>query len=220
MKALFVMDPSLALSLGQALAGDGIVIDVAPKASEADSRVRAEAYAAVLVDPERLGGPGFARLRRWRRAGFKGHILVLLSRDCDSADRVKCLDAGADGYLDQPLCVKELQARFRAWGRRDPILRAHDLEIDTDSRRARRGGQVIDLTPSEFDVLRLLAQCQGRVVTRPTILEALYNGQKSNHSNIVDVYIRCLRGKIDRGFERPLILTRRGQGYMLRGARG
>src|SRR5262245_271634 len=153
MKALFVMDPPLALSLGQALAGEGIVIDVAFKASEADSRLRAENYAVVLVEYDRLGSSRFSRLRRWRRAGVKGHILVLLPPNCDSAERVKCLDAGADGYVLQPLCVKELQARFRAWGRRDPVLRAHDLEIDTDSRRARRGGQVIDLTPSESDIL-------------------------------------------------------------------
>jgi len=221
MKALFVMEPTLARSMRAALEEDGFLVDVVHKASEADSKLRAESYDGVVVDHDRLGSPRFSRLRRWRRGGVKAHVLVLLPRECDSIDKVKCLDDGADGYLLRPFCAEELRARFRAWGRREetasePVIRAHDLEIDTSSRSARRGGQLIELTRREFDLLRLLVQCQGRIVSRSTILEALY-GQTENHSNIVDVYIRYLRTKIDKGFDQPLILTRRGQGYMLRG---
>jgi DNA-binding response OmpR family regulator len=223
MKTLFVMDSSLSRALRPALEEDGVLVDTVPRASEADAKIQADAYDGVVVDHGRLDGEGLAHVRRWRSAGAKSHILVLLPADCDTIAKCSYLDAGADGYLLQPFCVEELQARLRAWGRRggrlpQRVLRAHDLEIDTNSRRVRRGGQSIELTPREFDLLLLLAQCQGRVVSRSTILEALYDGPRDNPSNIVDVYIRYLRVKIDEGFDPPLILTRRGQGYLLRAA--
>src|SRR5262245_23951168 len=114
MKALFLMDPALAVSLRPAVEGDGIGVDVSPRASEADMRLQTESYAVILAAHDRLGQPRFSRLRSWRRAGVKGHILVLLPHDGDSMDKVACLDAGADGYLVQPVCAQELKARFRA----------------------------------------------------------------------------------------------------------
>jgi len=100
---------------------------------------------------------------------------------------------------------------------KDPILRVHDLEIDTAARTVKRGGQSIHLTPREYALLQFLAFHRGKVVSRSMIWEHLYDEHDENTSNVVDVYIRYLRTKIDKGFDPPLILTRWGEGYMLRG---
>ena len=98
-----------------------------------------------------------------------------------------------------------------------PVRQIHDLEINTLTRTVSRGGRPIQLTPREFDLLQFLVRHQGRVVSRASILQHLYDGQESERSNVVDVYIRYLRNKIDKGAAMPLILTRWGCGYMLRG---
>jgi DNA-binding response OmpR family regulator len=113
-------------------------------------------------------------------------------------------------------------ARLRALLRRehqvkDPVMRIHDLEIDTAARSARRGGRAIHLTPREFALLQFLAFHRGKVVTRSMIWDHLYDETDETTSNVVDVYIRYLRNKIDKDFHLPLILTRWGEGYMMRG---
>jgi len=183
--------------------------------------VQSGGYDVVLLAPDHLPGVDYSRLLRWRRHGVTVHILVLLPGDCDSADKVRALDVGADGYLQLPLSAEELTARMRALGRRaGPTagfeFRTHDLEIDLIGRSARRGGRIIPLTPREFDLLQVLVKHQGRVLSRSVIHEYLYPGQQNTRSNVVDVYIGYLRNKIDKGFDTPLILTCRGQGYMLR----
>jgi DNA-binding response OmpR family regulator len=100
---------------------------------------------------------------------------------------------------------------------KDPVLRIEDLEIDTSAKTVKRSGQTIHLTPREFALLQFLAFHRGKVVTRTMIWEHLYDEYDENTSNVVDVYIRYLRTKVDKGFERPLILTRWGEGYLLRG---
>ena len=100
---------------------------------------------------------------------------------------------------------------------KDPVIRVHDLEIDTTARIVKRAGQAIHLTPREFALLQFLAFHRGKVVTRSMIWEHLYDEHDENTSNVVDVYIRYLRNKIDKDFEMPLILTRWGEGYLLRG---
>ena len=124
--------------------------------------------------------------------------------------------------MTKPFELEELLARLRALIRRghqvkSPLLRVHDLEIDTAGRTVKRGGKSIHLTPREYALLEFLAFHRGKVATRTMIWEHLYDEQDENTSNVVDVYIRYLRNKIDKGFDPPLILTRWGEGYMLRG---
>lgn len=220
MKALLITDRSLVESLRPALEEEGTLVDAIEQAARADALILTRGYNVVLLDRDCLDSLGYSRLVRWRRAGLTAHVLVLLPRGCDSDAKVDALDAGADAYLVRPFAMEEMRARFRALGRRQepalgPVLRSHDLEIDTNTRTARRGGQVIELTPREFDLLRLLADHQGSVVSRTTIRKQLYGGEV-DRSNVVDVYIRYLRDKIDKGFDTPLIVTRRGEGYLLR----
>jgi DNA-binding response OmpR family regulator len=218
---LFLTDRPLAESLEQTLKELGVEVDLAEQPARADLKVQTASYDAVLLDRDQLGELGYARLTRWRRRGLSAHIMVLLPADCTPAERADLLTAGADVYLLRPFCAEELRARFRALARRpaspaDHVLRARDLEIDTVAHKVRRGGREIHLTPREFDLLLLLADHQGRVLSRQEIIEHLYDGPLDDHSNVVDVYIRYLRKKIDRNSDNPLILTRWGKGYLLR----
>jgi DNA-binding response OmpR family regulator len=163
---------------------------------------------------------GLTLLKRWRAAGIATHVLMLTAKTA-TQDKVAGLDTGADDYLAKPFEFAELIARIRALVRRghqqkDPVLRCHDLEIDTAARTVRRAGQTIHLTPREYALLEFLAFHRGKVVTRSMIWEHLYDEYDENTSNVVDVYIRYLRNKIDKNFDPPLILTRWGEGYMLR----
>jgi DNA-binding response OmpR family regulator len=224
MRILFVTDRSLAEKTQPALMEDGLLADLADSVEVADYKLQTEEYDAVLLDRALLRGRCNSSLLSWRRGGLRAHVLVLLGRDSSSLERTECLDAGADAYLLRPLFADELRAHLRVLKRRDQpisaIRRVHDLEINTAVRTVTRGGRPIHLTPREFDLLQILAYHQGRVVTRSMIRQHLYNDRGSSVSNVVDVYVRYLRKKIDKGFEMPLILTRWGQGYLLRGEDG
>jgi DNA-binding response OmpR family regulator len=208
-----------ARALGQPLAEVGFAVDLARDARQADAKARKAAYDAIVLDLTlpRLGGLGL--LRGWRSDDVQTHVLALTG--AAAGDRIRGLDAGADDCLSRPFELGELVARLRALIRRqyrvkDPVLRAHDLEIHTPSRAVRRAGQAIQLTPLEYALLEFLAFHRGRVASRTAIREHLYGEQGPGLSNLMDVYIRRLRRKIDRGFHPPLVLTRWGEGYFLR----
>jgi DNA-binding response OmpR family regulator len=208
-------------TLTEALRGEGLIVDAAEGSGDGRDRTWAAGYDAVLLGVASGGREELARLRRWRREGVAAPVLALEGSGTAAA-RARALDAGADDALSRPFPVRELAARLRTLVRRthqvrDPVLRVHDLEIDTSSRTVRRGGRAIYLTPREYALLEFLAFRRGKVVSRPVIWEHLYDEQGESTSNVVDVYIGYLRGKIDKGFNLPLILTRWGYGYLLRG---
>jgi DNA-binding response OmpR family regulator len=222
-RILIVEDiPQILRVVRQGLEEEGFAVDTASDAEEADMKCRTTSYDVIVLDrmiPK--VDDALTLLKRWRGSGITTHVLLLTAKT-QVQDRVAGLDAGADDYLTKPFEFAELLARIRALVRRthqqkDPVLRCFDLEIDTASRTVRRGGQVIYLTPKEYALLEFLAYHRGKVVTRSMIWEHLYDEYDENTSNVVDVYIRYLRNKIDRNFEFALILTRWGEGYMLRG---
>jgi DNA-binding response OmpR family regulator len=222
MRVLLIEDHKpLLRALRQGLEEEGFAVDVAADGEEGDFKARTAEYDVIILDLMLPKVDGLSLLQKWRRDGIKTHVLVLTARG-SIEDKVKGLDLGADDYLTKPFELNELIARVRALIRRrhevkDPVLRVHDLEIDTAARTIKRGGKTIHLTPREFALLEFLAFHRGKVVSRSMIWEHLYDEQDENTSNVVDVYIRYLRNKIDKGFEPALILTRWGEGYLLRG---
>jgi DNA-binding response OmpR family regulator len=221
-RVLFIEDHKpLVRALKQGLEEEGFAVDTAYDGEEGNYKAQTANYDVIILDLMLPKEDGLSLLQRWRREGINTHVLVLTARG-SIEDKVKGLDLGADDYLTKPFQLEELLARLRALIRRrhqvkDPVLRIHDLEIDTAARTVKRAGQPIHLTPREYALLQFLAFHRGKVVTRSMIWEHLYDEHDENTSNVVDVYIRYLRTKIDKGFEPPLILTRWGEGYMLRG---
>jgi DNA-binding response OmpR family regulator len=212
----------LVRALKQGLEEEGFAVDVAYDGEEGAYKARTASYDAIVLDIMLPKEDGLSLLRRWRQDGMKTHVLLLTARS-SVEDKVRGLDIGADDYLTKPFELEELLARLRALVRRgyqvkDPVIRVHDLEIDTASHSVKRGGKEIHLTPREYALLQFLAFHSGKVVTRSMIWEHLYDEDDENMSNVVDVYIRYLRNKIDKGYDVPLILTRWGEGYMLRGS--
>ena len=210
----------LSKAVKRGLEEEGFAVDLAEDGEEADYKARSAGYDAIVLDIMLPKIDGLTLLQQWRKEGVQTHILLLTAKD-RTEDKVKGLDLGADDYLTKPFQLEELLARLRALIRRshqvkDPVLRVHDLEIDTSARTVKRAGHFVHLTPREFALLEFLAFHRGKVVTRTMIWEHLYDEHDENTSNVVDVYIRYLRTKIDKGSEKPLILTRWGEGYMLR----
>jgi DNA-binding response OmpR family regulator len=205
----------------QGLEEEGFAVDVATDGEEADIKCRSTSYDVIVLDIMLPKVDGLTLLKRWRAAGINTHVLMLTAKTT-SPDKVAGLDTGADDYLAKPCDMDELFARIRALIRRghqqkSPVLRCYDLEIDTAARNVKRAGKPVNLTPREYALLEFLAFHRGKVVTRSMIWEHLYDEYDENTSNVVDVYIRYLRNKVDKGFDPPLILTRWGEGYMLRG---
>jgi DNA-binding response OmpR family regulator len=220
---ILLVEDQVALSkaLRQGLEEEGFAVDAALDGEEADTKATGTNYDVVVLDIMLPKIDGLTLLKKWRAGGVKSHVLMLTAKGT-TADKIIGLDLGADDYLTKPFELDELLARIRALVRRghqqkDPVIRIHDLALDTAARTAERAGKQIHLTPREYALLEFLAFHRGAVVTRTMIWEHLYDEYDENTSNVVDVYIRYLRNKIDKGFDNPLILTRWGEGYMLRG---
>jgi DNA-binding response OmpR family regulator len=221
MRLLLVEDHlPLARAVQQGLEEEGYAVDVARDGDEANFKVRTTEYDVVILDLMLPKVDGLTLLQNWRRDGVKTHVLILTAKDT-LPDKIRGLDLGADDYLTKPFELDELFARVRALIRRrheikSSIIKIFDMEIDTAARSVKRNGQRIQLTPREYALLEFLSFHRGKVVTRPMIWEHLYDENDENTSNVVDVYIRYLRNKIDKGFHPPLLLTRWGEGYMMR----
>jgi DNA-binding response OmpR family regulator len=175
-------------------------------------------YDVIVLDLMLPKRDGLSVLRELRSAGRATPVLVLTARD-EVDDRVRGLDAGADDYLPKPFAFAELLARVRSLLRRGTarpsLIEIDDLRIDLLARKAERGGIKIDLTQKEFALLEYLARHAGEVVTRTMISEHVWDMNFDSFSNVIDVYIRYLRRKIDEPFPNKLIHTRRGVGYVL-----
>lgn len=211
--------PSLARSLANGLREEGYAVDLTFDGGEAAHLVRVHPYDAVVLDImlPNLNGWELLKLIRREKPGLP--VLCLTALDAED-DRVKGLDLGADDYLLKPFSWKELLARLRAvirrgHGQTTSVITVADLEIDLTHKAVHRAGQAIALSAREFALLEYLAHRRGQVVSRTDIWDHLYDQHDESMSNVVDVYIGYLRGKIDKEFERKLIQTRRGQGYVL-----
>lgn len=221
MRVLVVEDDrKIAGYLKRGLEEQGYAVDIAYTGREALDWADSAPYDVIVLDIMLPEVDGLTVCREVRSKDKRTPILMLTARDAVD-DRVNGLDAGADDYLVKPFALKELLARLRAMTRRSAdtpkstVLQVADLILDTVTRRVKRAGKVIDLTTKEFAVLECLMREPDRVLTRTQIAEHVWNYDVYNQSNVVDVYIRNLRRKIDDAFEPKLIHTVRGAGYRL-----
>lgn len=224
MKILYVEDEiDILETTAKRLERDGHSVDACEDGLDALSFIEAAEYDVMIFDIMLPGMSGLELLRRVRSAKITTPVLLLTARD-RIQDRVEGLDAGADDYLVKPFAYDELHARVRALGRRLPaeeitnILEVGDLTLDVASHEVVRSGQVIKLSAREYSLLEFMMRNPGIVLSRDRIEQAIYNFDFEGGSNVVDVYIRYLRKKIDAGFEKPLIHTVRGSGYVLKEA--
>ncbi|HEX9994090.1 MAG TPA: response regulator transcription factor [Acidimicrobiales bacterium] len=220
MRLLVVEDePKMADLLRRALGREGYAVDVAATGEEAIWLGTEHDYDAIVLDVMIPPPDGFEVCRRLRAAERWAPVLLLTARDA-VPDRVTGLDAGADDYLPKPFAIPELYARLRALTRRRPqerptVLRSGDLELDPATHAVTRAGVPIELSPKEFALLELFLRHPGEVLTRQQILDHVWDFAYDGTSNVVDVYVRYLRDKVDRPFGRTTIETVRGRGYRL-----
>jgi len=206
--------------LHRGLSEDGHVVDVARTGDDAVWMGQVVEYDAIVLDLMLPGIDGVGVCRRWRESGVWSPVLVLTARDTVE-DRVASLDAGADDYLAKPFSFAELLARLRALARRGgterPVeLKVGDLRLDPATRQVWRGETEIELSGKEFALLETFMRRPGDVLSRVQLLEHAWDYAYESRSNVVDVYVRYLREKVDRPFGRSSIETVRGVGYRLR----
>ena len=221
MRVLVVEDEAkLAQVLARGLREEGYAVDVTGRGEDALWMAKASPYDAILLDVMLPGADGFEVCRRLRDRGVWSPVLMLTARDAVD-DRVSGLDAGADDYLAKPFSFEELLARIRALVRRAPAERPAVLEAAASGSiplRTAPGAATteLDLSAKEFSLLELLMRRPGKVLTRAELLDGAWDMDFERRSNVVDVYVRYLREKIDRPFGSDSIETVRGVGYRLR----
>ena len=205
--------------VARGLRAERMAVDVANDGITGWDMASTTDYDLIILDLMLPGMKGTELLRKLRAKGKDSAILVLTARDA-TADKVENFEAGADDYLTKPFAFAELKVRVRALLRRQPatrsnLLRVADLEVDRLGQQVRRGGKRIDLTSKEYSLLEYLASHAGRVMSRTMIIEHVWDQSFEGLTNIVDVYVRHLRTKIDDPFPTKLIRTVRGVGYSI-----
>jgi two-component system OmpR family response regulator len=213
-------DARMAAAIGRGLRYEGLIVDVASDGDEALARIAAVEYEAVVLDVMLPGIDGVETCRRLRERAHWVPVLMLTARDAVE-DRVRGLDGGADDYMTQPFSLAELGARLRALARggqceRPAVLEAGPLRLDPATREVVRDGREIELSAREFMLLEAFMRRPGQVLTQGQLLEAAWDAGYEQRSNVVEVYVRYLREKIDRPFGVRSIETVRGVGYRLR----
>jgi two-component system OmpR family response regulator len=221
MRLLLVEDDAkMAALVRRGLTENGTAIDVAAKGEDALWLARAHDYDAIVLDVMLPGLDGFATCASLRARGVWAPVLMLTARDAVE-DRVAGLDAGADDYLIKPFSLAELRARLRALVRRGgaerpTVLEVGDLRLDPATQEVWRGDVPINLSTKEYALLELFMRRPGEVISRYELLEHGWDMGYDNRSNVITVYIRYLREKVDRPFGRQSIETVHGAGYRLR----
>ena len=221
MRVLIVEDDiKLAKLVRRGLMEDGLAVDVAVRGEDALWMAGATDYGAIVLDVRLPGIDGFETCRRLRGDGVRTPIVMLTARGA-VPDRIAGLDCGADDYLVKPFHFQELTARLRAVARRGPVerppvLEVGDLRLDPATRRVWRGATEVSLSAKEFALLEEFMRRPGDVLSRFHLLEHAWDGEYENRSNVVDVYVRYLREKLDRPFGVESLETVRGAGYRLR----
>lgn len=221
MRVLVVEDESRVASfIAKGLEGAGYVTEVASSGAAAIDSIRERGADLVLLDVGLPDIDGFSVLKELRKSDQETPVIMLTARG-DVASRVHGLDLGADDYLAKPFDFDELVARIRAQLRHSgqpqaSVLQTGDLQLDLKTRRAQRGEHGADLTSREFALLEFLMRHEGQVLTRSQILGSVWGYGFDPQSNVVDVYVGYLRGKLDRPGETTIIETIRGGGYRLR----
>ena len=213
-------DVRMAAAVRRALRGAGVAADVATRAGDALWMIRAAEYDAVVLDVMLPDRDGFETCRRLREEGVWVPIIMLTARDAVE-DRVRGLDQGADDYLTKPFSLAELLARLRALARRGvterpTVLEVGALRLDPATRQVWRGDREIQLSAREFGLLEAFMRRPGQVLSQSQLLEAAWDFDYQHRSNVVEVYVRYLREKLDRPFGVQSLETVRGMGYRLR----
>ncbi len=219
MRILLIEDePRVASFIVKGLREQSYAVDLAVEGEDALYKAVINEYDLIILDVMLPVKDGFQVCLELRQQGVKIPVLMLTARDAVE-DRIQGLDSGADDYLSKPFDFKELLARIRALLRRakqirPEILQVADLDLNTTSHLVVRNGQRISLTAKEYALLEFFMLRTGKIVGRREIAEHVWDENFDAFSNIIDVYVRRLRRKIDDGFDKPLIHTRRGEGYI------
>jgi two-component system copper resistance phosphate regulon response regulator CusR len=220
MKILVVEDEKKsALYLEKGLREADHDVDVAEDGDTGLKKAISGEYDLIILDVMLPGRDGWSVMSEMRKAGKRTPVLFLTARD-GVDDRVKGLELGADDYLVKPFAFSELLARVRSILRRNPqrqpeLIKIGDLELDLFKQRALRAGKKLDLTPKEFSLLSLLARRVGEALSRDTIAEQVWDMNFDSDTNVVDVHVRRLRSKLDDPYEKKMIQTVRGVGYVI-----
>lgn len=214
-------EPQLAKHIARALTRSGHTVDSADNGPDALEKALSRAYDLVVLDVNLPGCDGFEILRRIRAADVPSRVLMLTAR-ADVMDRVQGLRSGADDYVTKPFSMDELLARVEVLGRRggasipEDMVHIGGIVMEVGKRRVTLQGEVVTLSPREFDVLRIFMQEPGRVFSRDEICERIWNREHEYDTRTVEIFIMRLRKKLCAGDEEPLIETVRGVGYKMR----